>query len=634
MVLIILVLAILSLDFALESFAIPTDCALWRNTFSKSTNPNSTLPLGLVLCEVGDFSCIIFTCLLTDPIELLLIIVVPLIGLYSLVCCCIACVSIICVPLLYSFTRSKEPEGPVTLSSTGRRLNMSYENSIMSGTQMSGSVNRDFPMSDVQSSSNRRSNSSSVILYESVKIGSTLSTSTRYQTIHENPTNVPKVTSYCEVNSMSPTSTTGLVMENENADRRDLSYHEKSSIYEEVSEIYKAYEQGWDLSREEELVYQYASCNTVINDFKTATIVLSCSERDKVGNNYDYVFNQVPDSSLGQINYFKQSTGFKIPSKNLSTIYDDMSESNFREINRKTLTLNDKLSHSQFAVIFKGIWSSNYGDVPVAIKVVNDTNNNEETICVLREATVMGQFDHPNILKLFGVVTLGKPYMIITELQKDQLDYFLYKLNRSPVENSKFPNLLHKFCIEICSGMEYLSGLKFIHRDLAARNISLTLNLSCRIADFGMCCEIRNEQEYYRSSGIFIPVRWAAPESVFYQRYSNKSDVWSFGMTMYEIWGMGLKPWYELETEDVVDTLVRHSLPTPPTGCPRSVYKLMIDIWNPDPENRPNFSDLKSQLKAVRLSNVVETDPMHLAGNDPSLTKDLYLELQNKYSMQ
>ena len=631
-----LALAVMCLDFALESFAIPTHCFLWNRTFLQYIKPNSTLPLDIIPCEVGNYNCFIFTCLLIDPIGLLLLLVL-LFGVYSLVCCCITSIGILCIPVLCCVNRRKEPESPVILSSTGRRHNISYENSIMSETQMSGSVNRGFPLSIIQSSNTRRLNDNSVILYESVRLESTISN--RYQSIQNDPqtrsSNVPKVASYCEPNFMSPTSTTGLVMENDYAERNELQFHENSAIYEEICDIYKAYEQGENLNQQEELVCKYyARTISVSNDFRTAVIVLSSSEREKIGADYDDVFNQVPDSSLGQVNYFKQNTGFKFPPKDVCTIYDDMSKSNFREINRKTLTLDDKLSHTQFAVIFKGIWSSNNGDVPVAIKVVNESNKSEELICVLREAAVMGQFDHPNILKLFGVVTLGNPYMIITELQKDQLDYFLYKLNRSPIEKRKFPTLLHKFSIEICSGMEYLSGLKFIHRDLAARNINLTLNLSCRIADFGMCREMRNEREYYRSSGIFIPVRWASPESVFYQRYSEKSDVWSFGMTMYEIWGMGLKPWYKLETEDVVDALVKHNLPTPPTGCPRSIYELMIDIWNPVPESRPSFSDLKSQLKAIKLSNVIETDPMHLAGNDPSLAKDLYLGLQNKYSMK
>ena len=611
--------AVLCLSVALESFAVSSHCILWNTTFSQYLNTNSTFLLDIVPCQAGDVSCIILTCLSTDPIVLLLLIAVILFGLYSLLCCCLVCSSTLFVPVLCCVDRRKEAESPVILSFDGRTHNLSYENSIMSETQLS--VNRGLPMSNIQSSNSRRSNINSTILYESVLMEPC--SSSRYQSIRNEPqtsfTSVPKVSSDTDAN---PKSLTCL----KNNEARD-----DCAIYEEISEIYRAYEQGASLSQEEELVYQYAGSNTVINDYKTAVIVLSSSARDKLGNDYDYVFNKVPDSSLGQISYFKQNQGFKLPSKEVCSIYDDMSTSNFREINRKTLIINDKFSHTQFAVIFKGIWSSNYGDIPVAIKVLNDSIKSEETICVLREAAVMGQLDHPNILKLFGVVTLGKPYLIVTELQKDQLDYFLYKLNRSPIEKCKFPTLLLKFCIEICSGMEYLSGLKFIHRDLAARNIFITINLSCRIGDFGMCREMRNEQEYYRSSGIFVPVRWSSPESVFYQRYSEKSDVWSFGMTMYEIWGMGLKPWFNLETGEVVDTLLQHILPTPPTGCPKSVYELMVQIWNPDPEGRSNFSDLKLQLNAIRLSNVIEIHPMNLPGNDPLLTKDLYLELQNKY---
>ena len=225
-----------------------------------------------------------------------------------------------------------------------------------------------------------------------------------------------------------------------------------SAIYEEVSDIYMAYEKGENLQEENESLYQKAEVTTVLDDYKTAVIVLNCAERNKLNDNYDDVFTKVPGSHLGRDSFFKQKADLKIPPKDLSVIYDDMSRSNFREINRKTLSPQKILSQTPFYDIFKGNWASNYGDIPVAIRVLNDSENGELGVSLLREATVMGQFDHPNILKLFGVVTLGKPFYVITEVHKDQLDTFLFKLNKSSIDRSKFPTLLHKFCIEICHG--------------------------------------------------------------------------------------------------------------------------------------------------------------------------------------
>ncbi|KAI6657691.1 hypothetical protein LOD99_435 [Oopsacas minuta] len=613
-----------------ESNALLTDCAYQNDTL---TFTNST-SLYTLICDSSSIACIILQCFFSNNAISLYLLVIPLFGVFALLCCCLLCPCMICICLSACCATRKKyslDNVPVVLATSQMNRNV-YENSVLSDTH--GSTNQ-MPMSTITSSGDRPLNDSSII-YESFKLdGRSQSTGSnlKNQTMHESPQQRFKKAAppYSEPNVVSPTSTMELIMANDYSDR-DEDLHDDSTIYDEVSDIYRAYELGRNLNKVSESMYQQITENhTVKDDYKTAVIVLNSTERNNVGNDYEVVFEKVPDSNLDKTNFFKQQAGLKIPSKDISTIYNEMSKSNFREINRKTLSPQEKLSEAQFFDTFKGNWASNYGDIPVAIRALNNSENTDEVVGVLREAAVMGQFYHPNILKLFGVVTLGKPYLIVTELHKDQLDSFLFKLNKSPIEKSKFPTLLHKFCIEICLGMEYLSNLKFIHRDLASRNVLLTINLSCRIADFGMCCELKTEKEYHRSSGVHIPVRWTAPESIFYRRFSEKSDVWSFGMTMYEVWGMSLKPWCTLTTEEVVDTLLHHNLPTPPTGCSRNIYELMIEIWNPEPENRPTFSDLCVKLNDIKLSKGIETDPMNLVGNEPSLSKYLYLDLQKRY---
>ena len=628
---------ILVIIAGLESNALFTDCTLRGSNISLGFN-NYTSPLSSIACTSNAITCVILSCFISEPIA-----VISLFTLVVLVVCCCCCLILPgtvcgCVCGYGSsrhrrFYRKKNINSniPVVLSSHVHQM-ASYQNSVVSDTVISSNAHQLVPMSTIRSSNSRVSTNSGSVVYESFKYDArsqmvaSSGSCMRYEAIPEKDQKGDR----SSMDFMSPTSTTSLIMANDFRDRSD-EYRDNSAIYEEVSHIYMAYEKGENLQEENESLYQKAEVTTVLDDYKTAVVVLSSSERNKLSNNYDCIFTKVPDSHLGKTNFFKQKADLKIPPKDLSVIYDDMSRSKFREINRKTLSPQKILSQTPFFDIFKGNWASNYGDIPVAIRVLNDSENGELSMSLLREVTVMGQFDHPNILKLFGVVTLGKPFYVITEVHKDQLDTFLFKLNKSPIDKSKFPTLLHKFCIEICQGMEYLSGLNFIHRDLACRNIYITINLSCRIADFGMCRELKKEQEYHKSSGTHIPVRWTAPESVFYQRYSEKSDVWSYGMTMYEIWGMCLKPWFALATEEVVDTLLQHNLPTPPTGCPKSVYELMVDIWDPDPENRPNFSGLLSSLKVIKLSKEIATNQINIVGNEPSLSKGLYLDLQQRY---
>ena len=179
--------------------------------------------------------------------------------------------------------------------------------------------------------------------------------------------------------------------------------------------------------------------------------------------------------------------------------------------------------------------------------------------------------------------------------------------------------------------MEHLSEKHFIHRDLAAMNVLVAKDLSCRIAYFGMSRELNSDSDYYTSSGGRIPLRWTAPEAVFYQKYSEKSDVWSFGMTLFEIWSLGDKPWGNDTTNEViVEGLSVGRKLSPPTGCPRDVYSIMVDTWIMDPSSRPTFSRIYSNLTNISSPDPssVSTDPSHCLGNDPILSKDLFLDLQ------
>ena len=174
------------------------------------------------------------------------------------------------------------------------------------------------------------------------------------------------------------------------------------------------------------------------------------------------------------------------------------------------------------------------------------------------------------------------------------------KLKEVP-QNAILPSLLFKFSHEIAAGMEYLAGVNFIHRDLAARNVLVAKDMTIRIADFGMSREVLSESNYYTSSSNTIPLRWTAPEAVLYKKFSEKSDVWSYGMTLFEIWTLGDKPWGESTNEEIIEALTVKQSPALPPDCPEGICRVLIETWRGDKNNRPTFSEVRVLLSGVSI---------------------------------
>nr|CAD7406427.1 unnamed protein product [Timema cristinae] len=160
------------------------------------------------------------------------------------------------------------------------------------------------------------------------------------------------------------------------------------------------------------------------------------------------------------------------------------------------------------------------------------------------------------------------------------------------------PEFLH-IALQIAAGMEYLSGHHYVHRDLAARNCLVGDNLTVKISDFGLSRDIYSSDYYRVQSKSLLPVRWMPPESILYGKFTTESDVWSYGVVLWEIYSYGLQPYYGYSNQEVIDMIRGRQLLPCPEDCPSPVYSLMIECWAQVPNRRPHFPEISLRLRAL-----------------------------------
>uniref|UniRef100_A0A3Q0T857 receptor protein-tyrosine kinase n=1 Tax=Amphilophus citrinellus TaxID=61819 RepID=A0A3Q0T857_AMPCI len=244
-------------------------------------------------------------------------------------------------------------------------------------------------------------------------------------------------------------------------------------------------------------------------------------------------------------------------------------------------------------------------DVSVAIKTLKVGYTEKQRRDFLCEASIMGQFDHPNVVHLEGVVTRGKPVMIVIEyMENGSLDAFLRK------HDGQFTVIqLVGMLRGIAAGMRYLSDMGYVHRDLAARNILVNSNLVCKVSDFGLSRVIDDDPEaVYTTTGGKIPVRWTAPEAIQYRKFTSASDAWSYGVVMWEVMSYGERPYWDMSNQDVIKAIEEgYRLPAP-MDCPPGLHQLMLDCWQKDRAERPKFDQIVGILdKMIRNPNTLKT---------------------------
>ncbi|XP_034839476.1 tyrosine-protein kinase Abl isoform X1 [Maniola hyperantus] len=287
---------------------------------------------------------------------------------------------------------------------------------------------------------------------------------------------------------------------------------------------------------------------------------------------------------------------YPAPKRNKPTVFP-LAPPDEWEIDRTDIVMKHKLGGGQYGDVYEAAWKR--CNMTVAVKTLKD-----DTMALkdfLEEAAIMKEMRHPNLVQLLGVCTREPPFYIITEFMSrgNLLDY-LRTGNREHIDAV----VLMYMATQIASGMSYLESRSFIHRDLAARNCLVGENHLVKVADFGLARLMRDDT-YTAHAGAKFPIKWTAPEGLAYNTFSTKSDVWAFGILLWEIATYGMSPYPGVDLADVYHKLEKGYRMECPPGCPAAVYELMRGCWQWSPTERPSFREIHHALEHMFQDNSI-----------------------------
>nr|XP_057906808.1 tyrosine-protein kinase SRK2 [Doryrhamphus excisus] len=270
------------------------------------------------------------------------------------------------------------------------------------------------------------------------------------------------------------------------------------------------------------------------------------------------------------------------------------------EIDRRSIKLLHKLGAGQFGEVYEGLWNET---TPVAVKTLKP--GTMATADFLREAQIMKRLRHAKLIQLYAVCTMEEPIYIITELMKN--GSLLEYLQKDKGSTLQLPDQI-EMAAQVASGMAFLELQNYIHRDLAARNVLVGENNICKVADFGLARVFKSESVYEAREGTKFPVKWTSPESIHSSTFTIKSDVWSFGILLYEIMTFGKMPYPDMTNYQVVQRVPLGYRMSCPANCPRVMYDIMMECWKESEHDRPTFETLQWKLEEFFELNATSYD--------------------------
>ncbi|XP_050098482.1 activated Cdc42 kinase-like [Anopheles aquasalis] len=276
------------------------------------------------------------------------------------------------------------------------------------------------------------------------------------------------------------------------------------------------------------------------------------------------------------------------------------------------ICVNKQLGTGEFGIVQQGVWTNGSERIQVAIKCLCRERMQSNPMEFLKEAAMMHSIEHENIVRLYGVVLDTESLMLVTELAH----------LRSLLECLKDPGLrvsfltvptLCEFAQQICNGMMYLETKRFIHRDLAARNILVFSKNKVKISDFGLSRALGVGKDYYQTNfnvNLKLPIAWCAPECINFLRFTHASDVWAYGVCLWEIFSYGFQPWAALTGHQILEAIdePHYQRLEKPECCPKEYYSLMLKCWQHDATKRPRFNEifqLLPDMKPEQLKTIV-----------------------------
>ncbi|XP_048833349.1 LOW QUALITY PROTEIN: inactive tyrosine-protein kinase transmembrane receptor ROR1 [Brienomyrus brachyistius] len=331
----------------------------------------------------------------------------------------------------------------------------------------------------------------------------------------------------------------------------------------------------------------------------------------------------------------KPVRGQNVEMSMFSTAYKPKSKA--KELPLSAVRFMEELGECAFGKIYKGHLYRPGMEHPqlVAIKTLKDFSSAQLWGEFQQEASVLSELQHPNVVCLLGMVTQDQPVCMLFEfLNQGDLHEFLVMRSphsdvgcssdedgtvRSSLDHADFLHL----AVQVAAGMEHLAGHFYVHKDLAARNILVGEQLQVKISDLGLSREMYASDYYRVQPKSLLPIRWMSPEAIAFGKFTTDSDIWAFGVLLWEIFSFGLQPYYGFSNQEVMEMVRKRQLLPCPEDCPPRMYGLMAECWQEGPARRPRFKDIHARLRAWEglSSHGSSTSPS--AGNATTQTTSL-----------